>query len=85
MIRKLHSADHEALFSLLKRDPSKNLFIIGDIEIYGFHRSPNWNGFVTSIFTITNELITELHEYYSPRDDNILPQWREDLKEEERC
>ncbi|MCL1950001.1 MAG: GNAT family N-acetyltransferase [Turicibacter sp.] len=36
MIRKLNSADQEVLFSLLKRDPSKNLFIIGDIEIYGY-------------------------------------------------
>jgi len=49
-----------------------------------FHRSPSWNGFVTSIFTIDNGLIKELHEYYSPCDDNIVPQWRDDLKDEER-
>ena len=49
-----------------------------------FHRSPGWNGFVTSIFTIKDEKISELHEYYSPCDDCVVPQWREDLKEEER-
>jgi len=49
-----------------------------------FHRSANWNGFVTSIFTIKDGLIAELHEYYSPCDDNIVPQWRTDLKDAER-
>jgi len=49
-----------------------------------FHRSPSWNGFVTSIFTINDGKITELHEYYSPCDDNVVPQWREDLKDEEK-
>jgi len=36
MIRKLTSADHEGLFSFLKDEPSMNLFIIGDIESYGY-------------------------------------------------
>lgn len=43
-----------------------------------FHRSPSWNGFVTSIFIIRDGLIRELNEYYSPCDDNIVPQWRGD-------
>ena len=48
-----------------------------------FHRSANWNGFVTSIFTVRDGLISQLDEYYSPCDDNVVPQWRGDLKEEE--
>lgn len=48
-----------------------------------FHRSPDWVGFVVSFFTIADGLIAELHEYYSPCDDFVVPQWRADLAEHE--
>ena len=55
----------------------------GRIVTITFHRSPSWVGFITSFFTFENEKIIELHEYYSPCDDNIVPQWRDDLAEHE--
>ncbi|MGG3737365.1 GNAT family N-acetyltransferase [Aeribacillus pallidus] len=36
MIRKLTSKDHEAVFVFLKEESSMNLFIIGDIEQFGY-------------------------------------------------
>lgn len=36
MIRKLSQQDHEKTFAFLKREPSINLFIIGDIEVFGY-------------------------------------------------
>lgn len=36
MIRKLANADKETVLELLNRQPAENLFIIGDIEAYGF-------------------------------------------------
>ena len=36
MIRKLTRDDEAACFNLLKTKPAENLFIIGDIEAYGF-------------------------------------------------
>jgi len=56
----------------------------GQIVTITFHRSPKWVGFITSFFTLKDDKITELHEYYSPCDDNIVPQWRNDLAEGEK-
>ncbi|WP_141432058.1 GNAT family N-acetyltransferase [Bacillus sp. 03113] len=39
MIRRLSKSDHEACFQLLKKQPAENLFIIGDIEAYGYEQS----------------------------------------------
>ncbi len=36
MIRRLTAEDHQQLFSFLQQDPSFNLFIIGDIESFGY-------------------------------------------------
>ncbi|PLT28576.1 GNAT family N-acetyltransferase [Peribacillus deserti] len=36
MIRKLNNQDHAKVFSFLKEEPSFNLFIIGDIEAFGY-------------------------------------------------
>jgi len=55
----------------------------GQIVTTTFHRSSDWTGFTTSFFTVKNDVITELHEYFSPCDDNIVPQWRTDLAEHE--
>ena len=54
----------------------------GQIVTITFHRSASWIGFVTSFFTLKDEKIIELHEYYSPCDE--IPQWRTDLSEHEK-
>ncbi|WP_297987168.1 GNAT family N-acetyltransferase [uncultured Anoxybacillus sp.] len=38
MIRKLNRMDHHVVFSFLKQEPSLNLFIIGDIEAFGYEQ-----------------------------------------------
>jgi predicted GNAT family acetyltransferase len=38
MIRKLTKHDHEQVFSYLQQEPSFNLFLIGDIEAYGYEQ-----------------------------------------------
>lgn len=38
MIKKLDETYRESLFTFLKRSPEMNLFIIGDIEAYGFDK-----------------------------------------------
>jgi predicted GNAT family acetyltransferase len=36
MIRKLKKDDHESVIALIGHKPAENLFIIGDIEAYGY-------------------------------------------------
>ena len=36
MIRKLNDSDHQSVMALLLREPSYNLFIIGDVEHFGY-------------------------------------------------
>ncbi|WP_431028387.1 GNAT family N-acetyltransferase [Lysinibacillus sp. LZ02] len=36
MIRKLDSDDHQAVMALIRHKPAENLFIIGDIEAFGY-------------------------------------------------
>ncbi|MGM0836708.1 MAG: GNAT family N-acetyltransferase [Bacillota bacterium] len=38
MIRQLTEADHEACYDLVKEQAAENLFIIGDIEAYGYEQ-----------------------------------------------
>ncbi|ALC83539.1 MULTISPECIES: GNAT family N-acetyltransferase [Bacillus] len=38
MIRRLTKSDHEVCFQLLKMQSAENLFIIGDIEAYGYDK-----------------------------------------------
>ncbi len=38
MIRKLTEQDHQQIFPFLQKEASKNLFIIGDIEAFGYER-----------------------------------------------
>jgi len=54
----------------------------GQFVTITFHRSKSWIGFITSFFTIKDDKIAELHEYYSPCDE--IPQWRTDLAEHEK-
>lgn len=39
MIRRLNKNDHENCMNLLKTKSAENLFIIGDIEVYGYERA----------------------------------------------
>ncbi|OUB03999.1 acetyltransferase [[Bacillus thuringiensis] serovar konkukian] len=36
MMRKLSKKDHEQVFTYLKEEAALNLFIIGDIEAFGY-------------------------------------------------
>ena len=54
----------------------------GQVVTITFHRSKSWIGFVTSFFTLKDNKIIELHEYYAPCD--AIPQWRTDLSEHEK-
>lgn len=54
----------------------------GQVVTITFHRSESWIGFVTSFFTLKDDIIVELHEYYAPCDE--IPQWRTDLSEHEK-
>lgn len=38
MIRRLDESDHDNCFKLIKTMPAENLFIIGDIEAYGYNQ-----------------------------------------------
>lgn len=39
MIRRLSEKDHEACMKLLKPKSAENLFILGDIEVYGYDQA----------------------------------------------
>lgn len=49
MIRKLMQKDHEIVQTLLQQEPTYNLFIIGDIEAYGYESEFQelWGDFTT--------------------------------------
>lgn len=38
MIRRLTKNDHEICLRLLRTKPAENIFIIGDIEVYGYEQ-----------------------------------------------
>jgi len=56
----------------------------GQVVTTTFCRSPQWVGFITSFFTFKDDQIIRLDEYFSPCDDNVVPQWRSDLMDEEK-
>lgn len=63
MIRKLHQSDNEVVMNVLSKDKSYNIFLIGDIEAFGYEES-----FQTVYGDFVNdELISVLLVYY----DNI--------------
>ncbi|SDY02224.1 hypothetical protein SAMN05421736_101160 [Evansella caseinilytica] len=66
MIRRLSLSDHEACFRLLKTRPAENLFIIGDIEAFGYDQSFQklWGEFNSQ-----GELIAVLLKY----EQNYIP------------
>lgn len=66
MIRRLSQDDHEKCFSLLKRQPAENLFIIGDIEAFGYDQ--NFQK-VWGEFNDQGELIAVLLRY----EENFIP------------
>ncbi|MGG0719478.1 GNAT family N-acetyltransferase [Robertmurraya massiliosenegalensis] len=66
MIRRLTIDDHEPCFALLKTAPAENLFIIGDIEAYGYDKDFQK---VWGEFNIDGELIAVLLKY----ENNYIP------------
>lgn len=66
MIRRLDSNDHEICFQFLKTKPAENLFIIGDIEAFGYEQPFQK---VWGEFTETGELIAVLLKY----EENYIP------------
>lgn len=66
MIRRLTKDDHEQCFALLKTAPAENLFIIGDIEAYGYDQEFQkvWGDFSTD-----GKLIAVLLKY----ENNYIP------------
>lgn len=66
MIRRLTSADHEVCFNLIKNQRAENLFIIGDIEVYGYEQDFQK---VWGEFDDTGALVAVLLKY----EDNYIP------------
>jgi hypothetical protein len=66
LIRRLNKSDHEVCFNLLKTRSAENLFIIGDIEAYGYEQEFQklWGEFNES-----GELIAVLLKY----EENYIP------------
>lgn len=66
MIRRLNERDHEVCFNLLKTKAAENLFIIGDIEAYGYEQEFQklWGE-----FNEKGELIAVLLKY----EENYIP------------
>ncbi|WP_404350810.1 GNAT family N-acetyltransferase [Sutcliffiella horikoshii] len=66
MIRRLTETDHEKCFDFLSEQPAENLFIIGDIEAYGYEKDFQklWGE-----FNEEGELIAVLLKY----EENYIP------------
>lgn len=66
MIRKLTKNDHEVCLKLLKNQPAENLFIIGDIEAFGYEKKFQklWGE-----FNENGEIIAVLLKY----EENYIP------------
>ncbi|WP_409291922.1 GNAT family N-acetyltransferase [Peribacillus sp. SCS-37] len=61
MIRQLSDRDHEAVSVLLRQEPAFNLFIIGDIEAFGYS-APFQD--IWGEFSANNELISVLLRFH---------------------
>lgn len=66
MIRRLTKKDHDQCFSLIKSQPAENLFIIGDIESYGYDQDFQK---VWGEYNQNGELIAVLLKY----ENNYIP------------
>ncbi|KIL45116.1 GNAT family N-acetyltransferase [Jeotgalibacillus soli] len=66
MIRRLEQRDHDACFNLLKTQAAENLFIIGDIEAYGYETDFQK---VWGEFNESGELVAVLLKY----EENYIP------------
>ncbi|TCP20771.1 hypothetical protein EV207_1498 [Scopulibacillus darangshiensis] len=66
MIRRLNKSDHDVCFNLLKTKGAENLFIIGDIEAYGYEQDFQklWGEFNESAELIA--VLLKYHENYIP-------------------
>ncbi|MEH7119369.1 GNAT family N-acetyltransferase [Neobacillus vireti] len=66
MIRRLNKYDHDTCLKLLKTKPAENLFIIGDIEVYGYEQEFQK---VWGEFNESGELIAVLLKF----EENYIP------------
>jgi uncharacterized protein len=66
MIRRLNESDHDDCFKLIKTMPAENLFIIGDIEAYGFEQEFQK---VWGEFNESGELVAILLKF----EENYIP------------
>ncbi|MFX3625319.1 MAG: GNAT family N-acetyltransferase [Ectobacillus sp.] len=86
MIRKLTEQDHEQVMKLLKKEPSLNLFLIGDIEAYGYRQDFQelW-GDLTEDGTIQAVLL-RFHDSFIPYANGPLPteEFAKKMKEYEK-
>lgn len=70
MIRKLTEKDRETTLEFVRRQPAENLFIIGDIETYGFNDE---NQEIWGAFNSWHELSAVLLRFY----ENFIPYTRD--------
>jgi Acetyltransferase (GNAT) family. len=73
MIRKLSEKDHEQLMTFLKKEPSMNLFMIGDVENYGYHSGFQelWGEFRSGGLAAVLLRYYESFVFYAPGDFDI--------------
>ncbi|MEH7885060.1 GNAT family N-acetyltransferase [Bacillus sp. JJ1609] len=75
MIRKLTASDNNHVMVLLKKEPSINLFIIGDIEAFGYDSEMQelWGVFDTE--GKIKSVLLRFHNSFIPysQDENALP------------
>lgn len=66
MIRKLTKKDHEQVFSFLKEEVALNLFIIGDIEAFGYETDFQelWGAFEES--GTLKSILLRFHDAFIP-------------------
>ncbi len=73
MIVKLNEDHREALMALLNREPDYNLYIIGDIENYGFDANFQevWGNVEDEVITSVLLRYHVFFMYYSPVDEDV--------------
>ncbi len=73
MIVKLKELHREELLEFLKRDEDYNLYMIGDIENYGFDKDYQdvWGTFRDGVLTSVLLRYYIFFMYYSPCDENV--------------
>ena len=75
MMRKLTKKDHEQVFAYLKEEAALNLFIIGDIEAFGYDTDFQelWGVFKEN--GTLKSILLRFHDSFIPysKEKNLLP------------